>query len=77
VDDNIESLRKRHATYENETKRRGFVPVLHRSALIACMHTAVLDLFAAKGMLRKVDATREVDPVWTDIVTLFNEEKLA
>eukprot|EP00045_Choanoeca_perplexa_P004502 m.38689 g.38689 ORF g.38689 m.38689 type:complete len:202 (+) comp12608_c0_seq2:1721-2326(+) len=58
VDDNIESLRKRHATYENETK-------------------PVLDLFAAKGMLRKVDATRDVDAVWTDIVTLFNEEKLA
>ena len=41
------------------------------------MCAVVLDLFAAKGMLRKVDATREVDPVWADIVTLFNEEKLA
>ncbi|EDQ85619.1 uncharacterized protein MONBRDRAFT_29132 [Monosiga brevicollis MX1] len=58
VDDNLESLQKRHATYENETK-------------------PVLDEFLKQGMLRKIDATRDVDAVWTDVDALFREENLA
>lgn len=54
-DDNVDSLRKRFATYQQQTR-------------------PVIEGFEAKGLVRRIDATRDVHTVYGDVRSLLLAE---
>lgn len=67
-DDNIDVMRKRLETYEKETKRL-MCGLAH--ATMADVPAAIIDIFAARSLVRTVDSTQPVDDVFTHVTALF------